>query len=98
MEMALTLKDLGMIALFIAIIVLIIYLIIVMKNLISVLKKADSVLEDVNEISEIASNRTAQIDGALDTALAKVASAICTIANYIKKEKLSKNESQEGEE
>lgn len=95
MEMALSLKDFGMIILFAAIIVLIIYLIVAVKNLIVVLKKANSVLDDVNGISKIAARRANQVDGAIDNGIAKMTKALATIAStFKKKEKASKEAEQ----
>lgn len=92
MEFAISLKDLGTIAIFVALFVLIIYLIVCVKNVIKVLKKADNVLDDVNEISTIAAHRTAQVDGAIDSAVVKISNALCSIARTLHKEKKEEKE------
>ncbi len=63
MEITLTLKDIGLIAIGVGLIVLIIYLICVAKNLLETLKRTNRVLEDVEKISSIAAGRTEEIDG-----------------------------------
>mgnify|MGYP003295804175 CR=1 FL=1 len=95
MEMVLSLKDFGLILLFIAIVILIIYLIVAIKNLIVVLKKASSVLDDVNGISKIAANRANQFDKAIDNAVAKITSALTTIAHTLKKKEKAPKEAEE---
>lgn len=92
MEIAISLKDLGMVVLFVALLVLIIYLIVCIKNVINVLKKADLVLDDVNEISTIAAHRTAQVDGAIDSAVVKISNALCSIASTLRREKKASKE------
>ncbi|MCQ2551180.1 MAG: hypothetical protein MJ146_03160 [Clostridia bacterium] len=87
MELAISVKELGWIILFIAIIILIIYLIVAVKHTINVLKKANSVLDDVNEISNIAAHRTSQVDQAIDHTVDKIANALTSVANILKKDK-----------
>ncbi len=92
MDTVLTLKDLGLILLGIAVIVLIVYLIVLAKNAIAVLKKTSNILDDVNEISTIASNRSVQVDELLDSALVKVAFLLSSLVNTVKKQKEDENQ------
>ena len=72
MDMMISVKDVGLILIFIALIALIIYLIVMLKNLTATLQQTNSVLEDVKVMTDVAQKRTTQIDDAMDDVLGAV--------------------------
>lgn len=72
MDMMISIKDVGLILIFLAIIALIIYLIVMLKSLTNTLKQTNQVLEDVKVVTEVAQRRTTQVDGAMDDLLGLV--------------------------
>lgn len=97
MDAVLTLKDLGLIMLAIAVVVLIVYLIVLVKNAIVVLRKTSLILDDVTEITDIASSRSAQVNELLENALVKAAVLLSSLASNLKKQNDSGQESEKEE-
>ena len=74
MDMMISIKDVGLLLIFIALIVLIIYLVMMVKKLTTTLEQTNSVLEDVKVMTDVAQKRTTQIDDAMDDVLGSVSS------------------------
>ena len=65
MDMMISLKDIGLIMIFIVLLVLLIYLIIMVKTLNETLKNTNEVLGDVKVVTEVAQRRTTEVDAAV---------------------------------
>lgn len=63
MKMMIDLKILALIVIMIAVIVLVIYLVRLLKKLMITLEHANKILEDVEVVSDIAANRSKDLDG-----------------------------------
>lgn len=63
MTITLSLKDLLLVLIFIALIVLICYLIIFFKNMITTIKETNKILEDTKVVTGIAADKAVEIDG-----------------------------------
>ena len=66
MYVTLSLRDIAVGLVLIALVILIIYIAIFFKNLIRTLKTSNEILKDVKTMTEIAEKRTAEIDGVVD--------------------------------
>jgi uncharacterized protein YoxC len=63
MKMMIDLKILALIVIMIAVIVLVVYLVRLLKKLMITLEHANKILEDVEVVSDIAANRSKDLDG-----------------------------------
>lgn len=63
---SITLADLGWLLIGTALFIMLIYIIILIRNFIPVAKKLDKILEDVEEITDIASQSTKNVQSALN--------------------------------
>ena len=66
MNAMISLKDAGLIVLFVALIIFVIYMIFVAKNLVVTVKSLNRVLEDTEVITDVAQKRTTDVDGIID--------------------------------
>ena len=66
--------------LLVALIVLVVYLVIIAKNAVQTVKSLNKVLADAEKISEIAADRTVQLDGVAD----EVQEAVTDVARAVK--------------
>ncbi len=79
MEVVLTLKDLGFILIVTCVVVLLIYCISLIKNLVVTVKHTNKILEDTQIITDIAAERTKEVNeavGDLSGAIGGIAEAI----------------------
>lgn len=79
MEVVLTLKDLGFILIVTCVVVLLIYCINLVRNLVTTIKHTNKILADTQVITEIAAERTKEVNdsvGELATAVTGIADAI----------------------
>lgn len=90
MEITLTLKEVAIIAIVIAIVVFFAYCTSLVKNLIITVKRTNVILEDAQVISKIAAERTQQVDGTIDNVISRVANFAST--------KMSKSEDEKTKE
>lgn len=65
MDIVISLKDLGIIALILALIVLVIYMISVTKNLVVTIKRTNKILEETETVTNMMAERAKQADGAI---------------------------------
>ena len=80
MEMALSLKDMGLILIGIGLIVLIGYCILVLKNLVVTIKHTNQILADTEVISGIAADKAKEVD----KIIGDVSESIGSVADIIK--------------
>lgn len=69
MDVTIDLRTLGIIVVGIALLILIIYLVILIRNANITVKKSHKLLDDLEEITDIASTRTVQLNDAADNLL-----------------------------
>ena len=69
MDVTIDLRTLGIIVVGIALLILIIYLVILIRNANIAVKKSHKLLDDLEEITDIASTRTVQLNDAADNLL-----------------------------
>lgn len=74
MNVTIDLKILALVIISIALVVLIVYLIQVMRKLLVTLDKANKILADAEVISDIAANRSKEVDGIISNVSESVAS------------------------
>lgn len=74
MNVTIDLKNLALVIIAIALVVLIIYLIQVMRKLLVTLNQTNKILADVETISEIAANRSKDVDGIISNVSESVSS------------------------
>ncbi len=80
MSLTFTLWELGYFMIGILIIILLLYAIIFIKNLIPLLKTSLKILQDVNTVSEVAAEKTKEIDGVVTN----ITEAVGLVADSIK--------------
>ncbi len=66
MNITIDLKMLTLVIVIIAVVILVVYLVRVLKRLMATLEHTNKILEDVEVISDIAANRSKDLDGIID--------------------------------